>query len=88
MIRYNEWLTISGIPNEAWEYVVNGRSALGWIVERYSDSVDGKSGIRNDCNAWGRERGNEGYVLELIARIVRVSVRTMEILGSLPELGV
>ena len=84
VIRYNENLTISGIPVEAWEYVVNGRSALGWIVERYQDDVDKASGIRNDCNAWGRE----GYVLDLISRVVRVSVETMKILGNMPELGV
>ena len=88
VIRYNDGLTVSGIPGEAWEYVVNGRSALGWIVERYRDEVDVKSGLRNDCNAWGRERGNKGYVLELIGRVVSVSVRTMEILRELPELGV
>ena len=88
VIRYNGGLTVSGIPREAWDYTVNGRSALGWIVERYCDKTDGKSGLRNDCNAWGRERGNERYVLELIGRVVTVSVRTMEILRGLPELGV
>ena len=88
VIRYNDGLTIGGIPSEAWEYVVNGRSAVEWIVERYSDSVDGKSGLRNDGNAWGRERGNERYVLELIGRVVSVSVRTVKILEGLPELGV
>ena len=67
---------------------MNGRSAVEWIVERYSDSVDGKSGLRNDGNAWGRERGNERYVLELIGRVVSVSVRTVKILEGLPELGV
>ena len=88
VIRYNDGLTIGGIPSEAWEYVVNGRSAVEWIVERYSDSVDGKSGLRNDGNAWGRERGNERYVLELIGRVVSVSVKTVKILEGLPELGV
>ncbi len=88
VIRYSERLTIGGIPREAWEYVVNGRSAVEWIVERYSDSVDGKSGLRNDGNAWGRERGNERYVVELIGRVVSVSVETVKILRGMPELGV
>ncbi len=88
VIRYNENLTISGIPVEAWEYVVNGRSALGWIVERYRDEVDKASGLRNDCNAWGRESGNERYILELIGRVTRVSVESVRILRSMPELGV
>ncbi|MBR0034490.1 MAG: hypothetical protein IJP54_02330, partial [Synergistaceae bacterium] len=80
--------TIGGIPAEAWEYVVNGRSALEWIVERYSDSVDGKSGLRNDGNAWGRERGDERYIVELIRKVVSVSVETVRILRGMPELGV
>ncbi|MBR0257872.1 MAG: hypothetical protein IJQ58_09070, partial [Synergistaceae bacterium] len=81
---YNAGITLRGIPREAWEYRVNGRSALEWIVERYRDDVDKASGLRNDCNAWG-----EGdYVLRLIRRVVRVSVETVRILGGLPELGV
>ncbi|MBQ3654512.1 MAG: hypothetical protein II954_08860, partial [Synergistaceae bacterium] len=85
---YNGALTLSGIPSEAWEYEVNGRSALGWIVERYRDEVDVKSGLRNDCNAWGRERGDARYVVGLIGRVVSVSVETVRILGALPEMGV
>ena len=88
VIRYSERLTIGGIPAEAWEYVVNGRSALEWVVERYSDSVDGKSGLRNDGNAWGRERGNERYIVDLIGKVVSVSVETVRILRGMPELGV
>ena len=88
VIRYNEGLTVRGIPREAWEYVVNGRSALAWVVERYRDDVDKDSGLRNDCNEWGRESGKPGYVMDLLRRVVTVSVRTVEILGGLPELGV
>ena len=87
-MRYSEKLTLSGIPSEAWEYVVNGRSALGWVLERYCDSVDVKTGIRNDCNAWAAESGNERYVVELIGRVVSVSCETVKILSSMPELGV
>ena len=84
VIRYNAGITLRGIPREAWEYRVNGRSALEWIVERYRDDVDKASGLRNDCNAWG-----EGdYVLRLIRRVITVSVETVRILGGLPELGV
>ena len=75
---------LRGIPAEAWCYRVNGKSALEWIVERYRDDTDKASGIRNDCNAWG---GAE-YVIGLIGRVVTVSVRTAEILGNVPELGV
>lgn len=77
-------VTVRGIPACAWEYRVNGRSALEWIVERYKDETDKASGIRNDCNEWG---GAE-YVLSLIRRVVTVSVETVRILEGLPELGV
>lgn len=81
---FGRGLRVRGIPESAWGYRVNGRSALEWVVERYRDDVDGKTGIRNDCNAWG---GGE-YVLSLIRRVTTVSVRTVEILGKMPELGV
>lgn len=88
VIRVNDSLVISGIPIKAWRYVVNGRSALEWIVERYCDSTDKDSGIRNDCNMWGIEHGNESYVLSLIARVVSVSVESVRIIEGMPELGV
>ncbi|MBQ9594798.1 MAG: hypothetical protein IJR35_02945, partial [Synergistaceae bacterium] len=69
-------------------YVVNGRSALDWIIERYQDSTDKASGIRNDCNSWGREHDDPGYVIELIERVIRVSVESVKIFESMPELGV
>ena len=89
-IRYNENITVTGIPPEAWEYAVNGKSALEWIVERYQDSTDRDSGLRNDCNAWGLEQEPENprYPLDLIERVVRVSVETAKIVKGLPELGV
>ena len=87
-IRYNENITITGIPVEAWEYIVNGKSALEWIVECYQDSTDKDSGLRNDCNAWGLEHNNPRYILDLIEKVVRVSVETVQIVKGLPELRV
>lgn len=72
-IRYNEFITISGIPAEAWRYVVNGKSALEWLIERYTDETDRDSGIRSDANEWSAD---ERYILDLIARVVYVSVET------------
>lgn len=77
-------VTLREIPACAWEYRVNGRSALEWIVERYRDDVDKASGIRNDCNEWN----GAGYVMSLIRRVVTVSVETVRILEGLPEMGV
>ena len=53
-VRFSEGITVAGIPAEAWKYQVNGKSALEWVIERYSDSCDKASGLRNDCNDWGR----------------------------------
>lgn len=87
-IRYNERILIEGIPSEAWSYMVNGKSALEWIVERYQDSTDRESGLRNDCNAWGIEHGSPRYILDLIERVVRVSVESVRIIDALPEIGI
>ncbi|MBQ8692139.1 MAG: hypothetical protein IJ520_03250, partial [Synergistaceae bacterium] len=87
-IRYNENFTITKIPEEAWEYIVNGKSALEWIIERYQDAADKDSGLRNDCNAWGSEHGDPRYILSLIERVITVSVETVRIIKGLPELGI
>lgn len=87
-VRVNDSLVVSGIPSEAQRYVVNGRSALEWIAERYRDDVDKKTGIRNDCNMWGIEHGDEDYIVRLIARVARVSVESVRIIEGMPELGV
>ena len=86
-VVYNEWLTLSGIPERAQEYVINGRSALDWILERYRVSIDKDSGIKNDANLWGEEHSNPLYILDLVKSIVTVSLRTLDLVDSLPGLG-
>jgi predicted helicase len=56
-IIYNSRITIENIPAKAYEYVVNGKSAIEWIMERYQVTVDKKSGIKNDPNDWAQEVG-------------------------------
>jgi predicted helicase len=87
-IIYNENITLSGIPLEAYEYVVNGKPAIEWIMERYQVSKDRKSGIVNDPNKWLEEQGNPRYIVDLIKRLVRVSVETMKIIEGLPPLDI
>jgi predicted helicase len=79
-------LTITGIPAEAHDYRLGSRSALDWILERYQVKTDKASGIVNDPNDWGTEHGNPAYIVELIQRIVTVSVETVRIVGALPAL--
>jgi predicted helicase len=86
-IIYNSHITLSGIPLEAYEYVVNGKSAIEWVMERYQVTRDKDSGILNDPNDWAREHKQPRYILDLVKRIVRVSVETMKIVKALPALN-
>jgi len=85
-IIYNSKIVISNIPVKAYEYVVNGKSAIEWIMERYQVKTDKKSGIKNDPNDWAEEVGNPRYILDLLLSIINVSVQTVEIVEGLPEL--
>ena len=84
-IFYNSNITISNIPAEAYEYIVNGKSAIEWIMERYQITIHKESGIRNDPNDWGTEVGNPRYILDLLLSIINVSVQTVQIVKGLPE---
>ena len=88
-VIYNRKITISGIPKAAWDYVVNGKAALDWVMERQSVRVDKASGIVNDANDWAIETmGNPKYPLELFQRVVTVSLETQKIVASLPPLDI
>jgi predicted helicase len=86
-IIYNSHLTISKIPLEAYDYVVNGKPAVEWIIERYQVTRDKDSGIVNDPNEWCREHNQPRYIVDLIGRVVRVSMETMSIVKTLPALN-
>ena len=86
-VIYNERITIRNIPLEAYEYVVNGKPALEWVMERQSVTTDKDSGIENDANLWATETmGNAKYPLELFLRVITVSLETMKIVNTLPAL--
>lgn len=87
-IIYNSQITIKNIPPEAYEYVVNGRTAIGWIMDRYQIKTDKKtkSGIVNDPNDWAIEHNQPRYILDLLLSIITVSVETMKIVKGLPKL--
>ena len=79
-VIYNTRITLKNIPAEAWEYVVNGKAALDWVMERQSVKTDKDSGIVNDANDWAIETmDNPAYSLELFQRVVTVSIETMKI---------
>jgi predicted helicase len=85
-IIYNSHITISNIPAKAYEYVVNGKSAIEWIMERYQITTHKESGITNDPNDWAIEVGKPRYILDLLLSIINVSVQTVDIVNALPRL--
>lgn len=88
-VIYNANITMQDIPLEAYDYVVNGKPALEWVMERQVVKVDKESGIENDANRYAIETmKNPAYPLELFQRIITVSLRTMEIVRGLPKLDV
>lgn len=86
VIIYNGNITIEKIPKKAYEYIVNGKSAIEWIVERYAVTQDKKSLIKNDANDWAREHHKPRYILDLLLSIINVSVQTVDIVYNLPRL--
>ena len=85
-IIYNGNITIENIPQKAYEYIVNGKSAIEWIVERYAVTQDKKSLIKNDANDWAREHHKPRYILDLLLSVINVSVQTVDIVNGLPKL--
>lgn len=87
-LEYNDYVTLTGIPAEAQGYSISGRSPLEWIIDRYHVKTDKASGIVNDPNDFLRERGCPDAVVDLIKRLVTVSMRTQELLATLPKLEI
>lgn len=88
-VIYNDNITIQNIPLEAYNYVVNGKPALEWVMERQVVKTDKDSGIVNDANDYANETvGDPKYPLELFQRVITVSLETMKIVNSLPALDI
>ncbi len=85
-IIYNERIKLGNIPLEAYEYTVSGKSAIEWIIDRYKVDQDKISGLINNPNDWCDEHNDPEYIINLIKRIVRVSLESVKIINSLPSL--
>lgn len=83
-LKYNEFLTLSGIPPEAYDYRLGNRSALEWVVDQYRVSTDARSGIENDPN---RDDDPE-YIVRLIGQVVAVSIETVRLVKELAGLSI
>lgn len=84
-IIYNSSITIKNIPLEAYDYQVNGKSAIEWIMERYAVTTNKDSGITNDPNLWCDEHNDSKYILNLLLSIITLSLKTNELVKKLPK---
>ena len=88
-IVYNGKITVENIPEAAYDYIVNGKSAIEWVMERQAVTTDKKSGITNDANDWAADTmHNPRYPLELLLRVITVSLETQKIVYALPKLDI
>jgi predicted helicase len=86
-IIYNDWITIGAIPERTHDYQLGSRSAIAWVMESNRVRIDKASGIRNDPNDWAIEHDDPTYILDLVGRVVTVSMRTLDIVNALPHLS-
>ena len=80
LLRYNEALTLRGIPPAAFDYRLGNRSALEWVIDQYRVSADPRSGVTNDPN----REDDEPYILRLIGQVITVSLETQKIIAAIP----
>ena len=86
-IVYNEFITVSGIPVRAFEYKLSGESVLEGIMKKWIFGQHRKSGIVNDTNQYAiKNVGDPRYPLDLLCRMVTVSLETLDIVDKLPAL--
>jgi predicted helicase len=83
-IVYNDFLTLGGVPAEAFEYRLGNRSALEWVIDQYQVTTDKRSGIVNDPN----RADDPQYIVRLIGQVITVSLETMKVVRGLPDLGI
>ncbi len=86
-IYYNSRITIDNIPAKAYQYVVNGKPAIEWVMERYAITTHKESQITNNPNDWAEEVGNPKYILDLLLSVINVSVQTVDIVEGLPKVA-
>ena len=83
-LKYNDFLTLDGIPAKAFDYRLGNRSALEWVIDQYCVKTDKRSGIVNDPN----RPDDEEYIVRLIGKVITVSLETVEIVEGLKDVGI
>ncbi|GAA8462949.1 hypothetical protein KKKH23_11260 [Helicobacter pylori] len=80
-IIYNQNITITKIPQKAFDYVINGKSAIDWVIERYQKTMDKESLIENNPNDYA---GGQ-YVFELLCRVIKLSEKSVDLIEKISE---
>ena len=83
-LRYNTWLTLTGIPPQVFDYRLGNRSALEWVIDQYKVTTDARSGLQHDPNTSDDPKA----IVRLVQQVVALSLETVEIVAGLPPLGV
>ncbi|MCL2132214.1 MAG: hypothetical protein FWH36_07180 [Lentimicrobiaceae bacterium] len=86
-IIYNPRITLDNIPPQAFDYIVNGKSAIDWLIERYQQTTHTDSGITNNPNDWAKEHQNPRYIIDLLHSVINLSTKSVDIINSLPTLN-
>jgi predicted helicase len=84
-IIFNESLVLTQIPLETYNYVVNGKPALEWVIENYQIYQDPLTKIINDPNDWGIDSNEPDYILNLVKKVITVSINSKKIINELPK---
>jgi predicted helicase len=83
-LAVNRALTLQGIPPQVFDYRLGSRSALDWVIDQYQVTTDARSGITSDPNRYSED---ERYIVELVKRVVAVSVETVALVERLKGLA-
>ncbi|EML6588730.1 TPA: helicase [Staphylococcus aureus] len=84
-VIYNTDITVTNIPNKVYNYIVNGKTAIEWIIDQYNVSIDKKSGILDDPNEFSED---PNYILNLLLSVITVSMKTLGLIDKLPDFEV
>ncbi|HDI6863919.1 TPA: hypothetical protein POG99_001756 [Staphylococcus aureus] len=84
-VIYNTDITVTNIPNKVYNYIVNGKPAIEWIIDQYNVSIDKKSGILDDPDEFSED---PNYILNLLLSVITVSMKTLGLIDKLPDFEV
>ncbi|HEK7122364.1 TPA: helicase [Staphylococcus aureus] len=84
-VIYNTDITVTNIPNKVYNYIVNGKPAIEWIIDQYNVSIDKKSGILDDPNEFSED---PNYILNLLLSVITVIMKTLGLIDKLPDFEV